>query len=130
MRESYYSRYEWNGKAILVVEDDLSSSFFLKEVLSETGADLFFASNGKQAIETVQNQPSVSLVLMDMQMNVMDGFQATREILKIRPELPVIAQTAYVFPSDREKCLQAGCCEFIPKPVNITELLEKINMHI
>ena len=127
MNEDYFGKYEWKGKTILIVEDDLSSSFFLKEILHDTEADLLFASDGRQAIETVEANPAIDIVLMDIQLPVLNGYDATREIKKKHPFLPVIAQTAYAFKSDREKCMAAGCSDYIAKPIHAGDLLNKIN---
>ena len=127
MNEDYFGKFEWKGKTILVVEDDLSSSFFLKEVLSDTEADLLFAADGQQAIEVCNTHPAIDIILMDIQLPTINGYETTKEIKKTFPDLPVIAQTAYAFQSDRDKCFEAGCCDFIAKPINAEILLEKIS---
>ena len=127
MNEDYFGKYEWDGKTILVVEDDISSSFFLKEVLADTHADILFAADGSEAIDMCSRHSEIDLVLMDIQLPEVDGYTATREIKKNRPSLPVIAQTAYAFQSDRKKCFEAGCSDYIAKPINADLLLEKIS---
>jgi CheY-like chemotaxis protein len=122
--------FDWHDKTILVVEDDKQSYHFLRELLKRTGANIKRAANGFEAIETCRNDLSIDLVLMDIQMPKMNGYDATREIKKIRKELPVIAQTAYAMAGDREKSIQAGCDDYITKPLNIESLLPKINQFI
>jgi two-component system cell cycle response regulator DivK len=126
MNEDYFGKYEWNDKTILIVEDDISSSFFLKEILAETGAYLLFASDGRKAVEMCLEHPETDLVLMDIQLPFMNGYDTTREIRKIYPDLPVMAQTAYAFQSDMAKCFEAGCIDYIAKPINSSSLLDKI----
>ena len=126
MNEDYFGKFEWQNKTILVVEDDLSSSFFLKEILIETNANLLFAADGQEAIDISKKHPEIDLILMDIQFPVLNGYETTREIKKIFPDLPIIAQTAYAFQSDKEKCFEAGCLDFIAKPIDTSFLLDKM----
>ena len=118
--------YEWQDKTILIVEDDLSSSFYLKEVLDDTGVYILFADEGNQAIEMVRDHPEIDLVLMDIQLPILNGYEATKTIKKIRPDLIIIAQTACAFTEDRDKCFEAGCDDYLAKPIEPKELLDKI----
>ena len=83
MNEDIFGKYEWEGKTILIVEDDISSTFYLKEILDETGVDLLFASDGCQALNMVEEHPELTLVLMDIQIPILDGYATTIEIKKI-----------------------------------------------
>ncbi|KAF5053295.1 Sensor histidine kinase RcsC [anaerobic digester metagenome] len=118
--------YNWKGKTILMVEDDPVNMRFLTVLLTRTEADLLYASDGREAIEMIEGN-EVDLVLMDMQLPVMNGYEATRRIREIRPALPVIAQTANVLAEDRDECLQAGCNDYIPKPIDKNVLYRKVN---
>ncbi len=126
MNEDYFGKYEWPGKTILIVEDDISSSLFLKEVLADTEADLLFASNGAESIDRCKKYPHIDLVLMDIQMPIMDGYTATEKIKKINPKIIVIAQTAYSLPEEEIQAYAAGCSDYIIKPIDAFELLNKI----
>ncbi len=126
MKEDYFSNYNWKNKLVLIVEDDLSSSYFLKEVLTGTKSDMLVVTNGKDAIEECKKK-QVDLILMDIQLPDMDGCKTTKEIKKIFPEIPIIAQTAYALADDRRKCLDAGCDDYISKPIEPLALLEKMN---
>lgn len=126
MNEDIFGKYEWEGKTILIVEDDISSTFYLKEILDETGVDLLFASDGGQAVKLVSEHPELDLVLMDIQIPILDGYATTIEIKKMKPELPVIAQTAYALLDDREKCMNAGCDGYLSKPIDPMKLLETL----
>jgi CheY-like chemotaxis protein len=127
VNELYHGKYEWPEKKILIVEDDISSAFFLKEVLHDTLAELLFADDGEQAVQMVKENMDIDVVLMDIQLPFKDGYQATREILMVKPGVPVIAQTASAYPHDKDLCLAAGCIDYIVKPINMFELLDKIN---
>jgi len=98
---------------------------FLTVLLLNTGANLLYASNGKEALELLEEN-KVDLVLIDMKMPVMDGYEATREIKRKYPRLPVIAQTAYAIKSDEMECLAAGCDDYIAKPIDKNKLYSKI----
>ena len=114
---------------VLIVEDDDICTLLLKELLENEKANIFFAKNGKEAIDIVNNQ-EIHLVLMDLRMPVMDGFEATTLIKRINPDMPVIAQSAYAFSTDKDKAKIAGCDDFIIKPVNWEILLPLIKKHL
>jgi CheY-like chemotaxis protein len=124
------SFYNWSGNSILIVEDDVSSTFYLKEVLCDTQAEIFHASNGQFAVECCKNNPSINLVLMDIKMPVMNGFDATKAIKAFNPDIHIIAQTANSMYDHHILCIEAGCSDFIAKPVDSVELLEKINKYM
>lgn len=114
------------GKTFLVVEDNPVSTEYLKIVLENKGINLIFTTIGEEAIEIVANNDNIDLVLMDIRLPGIDGYKATKEIKKLRKDLPVIAQTAYALKGDREKALEAGCNAHISKPIIATELLDLI----
>ncbi len=114
-------------KTILIVEDDQDSYDFLKIVLEQSGIKIVLAKNGKESIAICKDNPNIDMVLMDINMQVMNGYIATREIKKLRPKLPIIAQTALAIIGDREKTLEAGCDDYISKPINKDKLMEMIN---
>ncbi len=115
------------GEYILIVEDDEYSFEFLKIVLEKPGTSIFRATDGEEAIKFCEENPDTDLVLMDINLPTMNGFEATKRIKKFRPQLPIIAQTAYAISGDREKALAAGCEDYISKPIKKDELIEKIN---
>lgn len=86
--------------------------------------------NGQDTVNKVKDNPEISLILMDLRMPGMDGYEATAIIKKLRPSLPVIAQSAFAFDSDREKALNAGCDNFISKPVKRVILIELIKKYV
>ncbi|MFW5944255.1 MAG: ATP-binding protein [Bacteroidota bacterium] len=108
---------------LLVVEDDETSYMLIREIMDDTGITLLRAKNGKEAVEKLNDLSKDDLILMDIKMPVMDGYEATRAIKQARPELPVIAQTAYYSEEDRKKALNAGCDAYVTKPINVEELM-------
>ncbi len=117
-------KYKWDGKTVLVVEDDEMSLIFLNEILKPTDIHILHAANGQAAIQMIRNHPEIDLVLMDIKLPELDGFEATREIRKIRSDLPIIAQTAYAMADDKRKSVEVGCSDYITKPVNRQLLLK------
>lgn len=114
----------------LIVEDEEINYLFLKELLMKHGGEIIWAKNGLQAIEKTLQNPKIDLVLMDIKLPVMDGFTAARKIKEYKPDLPIIAQTAYGLASDKEKTVAAGCDDYISKPISHEKLLEVIGLYI
>lgn len=115
---------------ILIAEDDENSMLFIKTLLEFEHINIFEANTGQMAVDQVKKHPEINLVLMDLKMPQMDGFEATRLVKLLRPELPVIAQTAYSFAEEREKAELAGCNDYISKPIKKQALLEKIDKYL
>lgn len=116
--------YVWPGKTILIVEDAIISYELLTKFLKSTQVNFIHAENGEQAVEFCLNNRHIDLVLMDIQLPMMDGLEATKLIKKDNPKLPVIAQTANAMEDDRKKIIDAGCDDYIAKPINRYDLLE------
>jgi len=123
-------QYNWDEKTILLVEDEVDNHVYLEELLSGTNIKMLHAWNGKEAVEQVKNHTDISLILMDIKMPIMDGYEATRLIKQIRPKLPVIAQTAYAQRSDREQALKAGCDNHLSKPISKYLFMEVLNSYL
>ncbi|HEX2828458.1 MAG TPA: HAMP domain-containing protein [Burkholderiales bacterium] len=118
------------GKKVLVVDDDVRNIFALTSLLERHHMETVVAASGEEAINIVQNTPEVSLVLMDIMMPEMDGYETMRRIRQ-EPQfrmLPIIALTAKAMKGDREKCLEAGASDYIAKPVNTDQLLSLMRM--
>jgi CheY-like chemotaxis protein len=113
----------WTGKTILIAEDEIVNYMFLEVLFEETGATLIHACDGQQAIDAVKNNSNIDLILMDIKMPNVNGLDATRQIKAIRSQLPIIAQTAYAMQDDEYKALQAGCNEYISKPIDANKLI-------
>jgi|ERR1035437_9990130 CheY-like chemotaxis protein len=112
------------GKTMLVVDDIDINIELIKEILEGTNMKILEAHNGQQAINSCLNNKSIDIVLMDIQMPIMNGYEATRQIKQMRPGLPIIAQTAYAFAEDISKCMAAGFSDYIAKPFDQTKLIE------
>jgi PAS domain S-box-containing protein len=117
----------WEGKLFLIAEDDKFSYKFLEGFLKQTKASVIRAADGREAVEICRNNSHIDLILMDIQMPEMNGLTATEEIKKFNHGIPIIAQTANAINEEKTRCLEAGCDDFITKPVNITELFDKID---
>ncbi|HEX6588444.1 MAG TPA: response regulator, partial [Longimicrobiales bacterium] len=115
----------FEGKKVLIVDDDVRNIFSLTSVLETYGMNVIFAENGRQAIDTLQANPDVDIVLMDVMMPEMDGYEATRAIREMEQfrDLPIIAVTAKAMKGDREKTLAAGASDYVTKPVDTEQLL-------
>jgi CheY-like chemotaxis protein len=118
--------YNFTGKKILIAEDEETNYFYLETVLKRTGATLFRAKNGDEAVKVAEDQPDLNLILMDIKMPDLNGLDATRLIRKFNPTIPIIAQTAYALVGEKNKCLSAGCNDYISKPINRESLLKMI----
>lgn len=115
---------------ILIVEDDEDNLEFLRRLLIKHGANVVVARTGEEAVNIVKTNEQIQIVLMDIRLPDINGFETTREIKKLKPNLPVIAQTAYAMYNDRELCLENGCDDYISKPLDKDILFEKINHYI
>jgi HAMP domain-containing protein/CheY-like chemotaxis protein/signal transduction histidine kinase len=118
------------GKKVLVVDDDVRNIFALSSVLERRGMTVLTAGTGREAINTLESTPDVAIVLMDIMMPDMDGYE-TMQIIRRNPSfrrLPIIALTAKAMKGDREKCLEAGASEYLAKPVNTEQLLSALRM--
>ena len=114
---------------ILIAEDVESNFLYLKAVLSKLNATIYWAKNGIEAVEICENN-SVDLVFMDLQMPEMNGYEATEILKKKFPILPIVAQTAFAMSDDREKALDAGCDDYLAKPIKSKDLLSVVEKFI
>lgn len=111
---------------ILIVEDEITSDMYLTAIFKQSCRELLHATNGKEALQLITEQPDIDLILMDLKMPAMDGYEATRKIRDINKEVKIIAQTAYALAGDRQKALKAGCDEYVSKPVTKSLLIKTI----
>ncbi len=120
----------FEGRKILVVDDDIRNIFALTAALEQKGAHIEVARNGKEALAKLKDEPRMDLVLMDIMMPEMDGYQATREIRKQKrfAKLPIIAVTAKATKNDRELCMEAGANDYLAKPIDLDQLFSVIRV--
>ena len=116
-------KYVWIDKVILVAEDIELNYLYIRELIEPTGAMILRAENGREAVQYIQSNSNIDMVLMDLLMPMMNGYDATREIKKMRKDLPVIAQTAFAMSDDREKAMDVGCDDYLAKPIKSKDLL-------
>ncbi len=122
--------YNFIGKTILIVEDEVVSRFLFEKALKKTKANLFFAGDGEEAVRIVEENDEIDVVLMDIRLPKMNGLEATVKIKELWPELPVIIQTAYAMQSTKDEALKSGCDDFITKPIKIETLLSTLHKHL
>jgi CheY-like chemotaxis protein len=122
--------FNLHGRCFLVVEDVESNYLYLEKLLTDSGAEVIWAQTGKEAISLASGMDSIDMVLMDIRMPDMNGYDITREIKKIKPSLTVIAQTAYAMKSDEKDAFDAGCSAHISKPIKIPELKKIISQYL
>lgn len=108
---------------MLIVEDDPAGSFLLSEILVHTQIGIQLVQSGTEAVEVCRSDPDIDIVLLDMQGPGISGYDAARKIRKMRKELPIIAQSAFVLTEEKDRALEAGCNVYISKPLNTFELL-------
>ncbi len=114
---------EWKDKTILIAEDEESNYKFLEMLLTNKGVTLLRAENGFEAIEICKGNKVIDLILMDVKMPGMNGLEATSKIKKIRPDIPIIIQTAYAMQNDEKESMDAGCDDYIAKPIKKEKLI-------
>ena len=119
-----------SGKTILVAEDDRINFLLMREILTKAGVNILWAANGEEAVDICRNNDKIDLILMDIKMPLMDGYEATKVIRGFRPTLPVVALTAYAQASDRDRALAEGCVDHISKPVDRTQLYNVIRQFL
>ncbi|MGQ8338494.1 response regulator [Sunxiuqinia sp. A32] len=119
-----------SGKTVLVVEDNETSRIYFEAALKKTHVKALWAKNGREAIDVFQKEDKIDLILMDLNMPEMDGFEATRRIRKLDSDVPIIVQSAYILSGEEQKSYEAGCDEFLSKPIRLNNLLDAIYRHL
>lgn len=118
------------GRRILIVEDDLSSKLYLNKILEKTGASILNANDGREAVDFVRKNPDIEIILMDIQLPVMDGYESTAIIRSLHKDVIIIAQTAYGLMGDREKFSDSGFDDYIIKPILSQALIDKLVVNL
>ena len=125
--ENLANTFDWQNKVVLVADDIDVNYKLIEEILIPTKAKILWAKDGKEAVDLCLNNDNIDLVLMDIRMPGMNGFEATKKIKEHKSKLTIIGQTAFAHDKDREKCLNAGFDNYISKPIKIETLLSTIN---
>ncbi len=122
-------KYCWDSRKILIAEDEETNYLFVEAILEDTNAQLIWAKDGKDVLELINKHDDFDLILMDIKMPEMDGLTATRKIRQTNKDIPIIAQTAYAMSEDKTKCLNAGCNDYLAKPISHNVLLATIEKY-
>jgi CheY-like chemotaxis protein len=120
----------FRGKKVLIVDDDMRNLFALSKVLDEKGMIIVEAENGRVALDKLEKEPDINIILMDIMMPVMDGYEAMRQV-RLKKEfknLPIIALTAKAMKDDHERCIAAGANDYLTKPLDIDKLVSLMNV--
>lgn len=117
---------DWGEKTILIGEDEMVNLKLLEMILLKTKVKILHGHTGLEVLKIFRNNPDISLILMDIKMPDMDGVEATQQIRKLNPDIPIIAQTAYALEDEKIKCIEAGFSGYVTKPINRKELLNTI----
>ena len=125
--QSQLRNYDWSGKTILVAEDIEANYLYIEAVLIQTNANVIWSADGDQTAQKCTENSNIDLVLMDIQLPGINGYEATQVIKKHRPHLPVVALTAFASDNEKEKSIKAGCDEYISKPIKPQVLLHIMN---
>ncbi|TAL76877.1 MAG: response regulator, partial [Bacteroidetes bacterium] len=123
IKDQSLTNINWSSRKCLLVDDNKDVLIYLNRILLDTGVTIITARSGYEAIELIKTNPDIDVVLLDMQMPEMNGIEATKEIRKIRKNLPIIAQTAFIFEDDKDIILEAGCDACLIKPIRKDHLL-------
>ncbi|NOQ23753.1 MAG: response regulator [Bacteroidales bacterium] len=122
--------YNWKNKTILIAEDEISNIKIIKLLLKKTNVNIIHVQNGKDVIKKCKNNNDIDLVLMDIKMPKLNGLDAAREIRKFNNDIPIIAFSAYAMPTDQQKTKEAGCNDFIAKPIKKDNLFSKLDEYL
>lgn len=121
---------DWSSKTILLAEDEEDHAILITTILRPTGIHIIYATNGQDALKFCNENDRVDLVLTDLRMPEMDGFEAVKRIKSIHPELPVIAVTAYTLINDKDRAWDSGCNDYLTKPIRPKELIRMLRKYL
>jgi CheY-like chemotaxis protein len=121
---------DWSNRSILIAEDEDSNFKYLQIVLRHTGLKIFRANSGNEVIRLFRENPGVDLILMDIKMPELNGLEATKKIRAFDQQVPIIALTAYAMSDDRQISLQAGCNDYISKPVRKSRIFSVLSRYL
>ncbi len=119
-----------NDFTVLIAEDEDVNYFYVLEVISDLNVNIIRTKDGLETVDICKSDPNIDLVLMDIKMPIMNGYEATRAIKKVKPNLPVIAQTAYAMDKDRDEAMAVGCDNYLSKPIDADELIEMVKSYL
>ena len=118
------------GKKILIVEDDLSSRLYLNKILEKSEVVTLNAGDGQEAFDMTMQNPDIDIILLDIQLPVMDGYETTKRIREFRKDIIIIAQTAYGLMDEKDKIMESGFDDYLIKPIISQVLVEKLKTNL
>lgn len=121
---------DWANKNILLVEDEETNIILIQEFLANTQVKIDVSRNGESALNKIKEDGAYDLILMDIKMPIMNGMDATMAIKEIKKDIPIIAQTAYALSEEKEQALEAGCDDYITKPIRRDDLVELMSKYL
>jgi len=121
---------DWSDKTVLIAEDADDNYFLLTAILKKTKLNLIRAKDGQEAVDICKGRDGIDAVLMDLSMPIMDGLEATKQIKEFNSSIPIIAQTAYAMEADKEQTFEAGCDDYISKPIRRNILIELLYKYL
>ena len=130
MEQLPWQDIDWKGRKILLAEDEEVNLIFFEELLEDTGVELVITADGQATVDAAAEHEDIDLILMDVKMPVMSGLDATRKIKSSKPDLPIIAQTAYAMEDEKQHCLDAGCDDYIAKPIDPNDLFTLLKKYM
>lgn len=130
IKDQLISPVDWSSKKCLLVDDNKDVLIYLNRILLDTGIIILASRSGPEAVDLVRKNPDIDVILLDMQMPEMNGIEATKEIRKIMKDVPIIAQTAFIFEDDKDIILEAGCDACLIKPIRKDQLLTVMSTFI
>ncbi|MFC2107640.1 response regulator [Bacteroidota bacterium] len=130
MKKLDFSKYNWEKRTILIVEDTETSNEYFKAAFKNTYVNIYWAKNGLQAVEMAQEHNDIDAIIMDVNLPKMNGIEATKRIKIFKPDVPIIVQTAYLHSNEEEYSKEAGCDEFITKPIKLTLLFAVLDKYL
>jgi CheY-like chemotaxis protein len=122
--------FDFSGKVILIVEDTETSNRFYNAALSRTNAELLWALDGEEALVKLKDSDKIDVVLLDLNLPGISGFDVLKKLRKTNKELPVIVQTAYVLSGEEAACYELGANDFITKPIMLDQLLNSLDKYL
>ena len=121
----------WDNKTVLIVEDVEMNYLYIDEILEDTGINRLWAKTGNEALQLFkQHNDKLDIILMDIMLPDIDGYEVTKQIRSVNDSVPIVAQTAFALSGDQEKTIDAGCNDYIPKPINQEELLKLMGKYL
>jgi CheY-like chemotaxis protein len=130
MKKNAFTPTYFNNLTLLVAEDDEINFLYIKEIFKGTGTEILHAVNGREAVDICQNNDKIGVVLIDIKMPVMNGYEAIKKIRELRPDLPIIAQTAFALSNEMLKAFNAGSNDYISKPFRKQQLLAIVSKNM